>query len=185
MSFNLAQAAASEPSMPGYLFAGSAIALFGLVQVLLSARRYRGIAPTDERPVVFQFSRIWLIGINALAICFLIGPYLFPDSPEEQARSPWVAWLLPMLAGLLVLASEYLRITQRIEVYRTYFAFPSLSRRHEVRFSEVESIEIIGTGIWVRLKSNESYSFAAVFGRTSTLVSLLRAKVTEANPTGY
>lgn len=71
-------------------------------------------------------------------------------------------------------------MTQRIEVYQTYFAFSLRGRWREVRFSEVASVDINGTGLWVKLTNNESYSFATVFSGTGDLVSLLRAKAVEA-----
>ena len=181
MSYSIAQVSPSDTSIPGYLFAGVAVALFALVQQLLSGRGYRGVAPTDERPVVFAFSRVWLFVINILALFLLVGPYLFPDSLEEQERDSWVFWLFPILAVLLVVASEVFRRTQRIEVFGNYFAFPRAGRRHEVRFAEVDSVEIIGTQLLVRLKDKSAYDFATFFARTPSLVSLLQTKAHEAN----
>lgn len=169
-----------EREIPGYLMVGFVLILFAAAQRFLAARTYRGTAPTNERPVVFRFSRVWLVGIYALGVFFLVGPYALPGSAEERASAPWVGWLLPLLGVLLAITAEYLRMTQRIEVYQTYFAFSLRGRWHEVRFSEVASVDINGTGLWVKLTNNESYSFATVFNGTGDLVSLLRAKAVEA-----
>lgn len=167
----------NEFEIPSYLLAGFAIIFFGAVQRFLAARTYRGDTPTNERPVVFGFSRVWLVGIYALGLFFLIGPYALPGSAKERAEAPWVGWLLPLLGLTLGITAEYLRMTQRIEIYKNHFTFHLRGRWHQVQFSEVASVDVVGTGLWVRLKSNESYGFAAAFSRTGDLVSLLRGSI--------
>ncbi len=124
--------------------------------------------------------------MNLLALFFLLGPYIFPDSPEQRAKEQWVYWLGPTLAILIGGAAEYLRRTLRVEVYENHFRFKRGIVMVEVRFAEVSDITVHGSTVAVRLHSGVSHLLSIGYGGTAQMLALLRAKISEArllNPT--